>query len=120
MSYNHEIICNKTKYNYSYIETDKQIYIFELVLKINNEEQTFRCIKKNHQGSIDIDELLFDTINKFKLTVLNINSFDTPIILKKNIDHSLNSNTFLTSEIYLEINKTNNNLIEFNYNIIKN
>jgi len=119
MSYNHEIIY-KTKYCYTKTETDQQLYIFELVLKkSDNEDKIFRCIKKSNQGSIDIDNILFDTINKFKLTVLNINSLDTPIIFKKIIDHSLNSNTFLTPEIYLEINKTRNNFIEFNYNIIK-
>ena len=120
MSYNHEIIyTNKTKYNYTNTETDQQLYIFELILKItNNEEKIFRCIKKSNKGLLDIDDILFHTINKFKLTVLNINSPDTPIVFKKIIDHSLNSNTFLTPEIYLKINKTNNNFIEFNYNII--
>ena len=110
---------NISKYNYLINETDQQLYIFELTLKtINNENKIFRCIKKNSQGFIDINEdLLFNTINKFKLTVLNINSMNNPIVLKKIIDHSINSNTFLTNDIYLEINKTNNNLIEFNYNI---
>jgi len=110
---------NISKYNYTKNETDQQLYIFELSLKTtNNEEKIFRCIKKNYQGIIDIDEdILFHTINKFKLTVLNINSMNNPIILKKIIDHSVNSNTFLTNDIYLEINKVNNNLIEFNYNI---
>jgi hypothetical protein len=110
---------NISKYNYLINETDQQLYIFELTLKtINNENKIFRCIKKNYQGFIDINEdLLFNTINKFKLTVLNINSMHTPIVLKKIIDHSINSNTFLTNDIYLEINKTNDNLIEFNYNI---
>ncbi len=119
MSYNHEIIY-KTKNFYTKNEPVQQLYIFELVLKnLNNEEKIFRCIKKSNQGLIDIDNILFHTINKFKLTVLNINSLETPIIFKKIIDHSLNSNTFLTPEIYLEINKTNNNFIEFNYNIIQ-
>jgi hypothetical protein len=110
---------NISKYNYTKTETDQQIYILELNLKtINNEAKIFRCIIKKNQGVIDIDEnILFDTVNKFKLTVLNINSMDNPIILKKIIDHSINSNIFLTDKIYLEIKKTNNNLIEFNYNI---
>ena len=109
---------NISKYNYTKNETDQQLYIFELTLKTtNNEDKIFRCIKKNDQGTIDINEdILFHTINKFKLTVLNINLMDKPIILKKTIDHSINSNTFLTNDIYLEINKVNN-LIEFNYNI---
>lgn len=110
---------NNLKYNYTQNESDNQLYIFELTLRTtNNEDKIFRCIKKKYQGSIDINEdILFHTINKFKLTVLNINSMNNPIILKKIIDHSINSNTFLTNDIYLEINKINNNLIEFNYNI---
>jgi hypothetical protein len=120
MSYNTEITYSNTKYNYTNIQTTNQIYIFELILiTINNEKHLFRCIKKNNQGKIDIDEILFNTVNKFKLTVLNINSPDKPLILKKIIDHSINSNIYLTDEIYLEINKTSNNFIEFNYNIIQ-
>lgn len=120
MNYNNEIIYNNTKYNYTNTETTAPIYIFELIIKtINDEKHLFRCIKKNNQGSIDIDEILFNTVNKFKLTVLNINSLDKPLIFKKILDHSVNSNIYLTNEIYLEINKTGNNFIEFNYNIIK-
>lgn len=120
MNYNNEINYNISKYNYTKTETDQQLYIFELILKtISNEDKIVRCIKTHNQGIIDMDEnILFDTVNKFKLTVLNINSINNPIIIKKLIDHSINSNTFLTNHIYLEINKTNNNLIEFNYNII--
>jgi hypothetical protein len=119
MIYNQEIIYNnKIKYNYTKTEIDHQLYVFELILKTtNDEEKIFRFIKKSNQGFLDIDNILFHTINKFKLTVFNINS-KTPIIFKKLIDHSLNSNTFSTSNIYLKINKTNDNFIEFNYNII--
>jgi hypothetical protein len=54
-----------SKYNYTNTETDHQIYILELVLKtINNEDKIFRCIKKNNQGIIDLDEnIIFHTIN---------------------------------------------------------
>jgi len=120
MNYNNEIIYNNTKkYSYTKNEPDQQLFIFELIITtINNQELTFRSIKKSNQGTIDIDDIQFYTINKFNLTVLNINSFNKPIILKKSIDHSLNSNTYLTDKIYLEINKIKNEFIEFNYNII--
>ena len=108
---------NISKYNYTKTENDTQLYIFEIVLKtIDNENKTFRCIKKKIQGTIDIDDIQFHTINKFKLTVLNINSLDNPIILKKLINHSIDLNKFLNNNIYLEINKVNN-LIEFNYKL---
>ena len=120
MNYNNEVN-TISKYNYSRTETDQQLYIFELILKtITDEDKIFRCIKKNNQGSIlnSDNNILFDTVTKFKLTVLNINNLNNQIIIKKVINHSINSNTFLTNEIYLEFNKTNNNLIELNYNII--
>lgn len=119
MNYNEILYDNNTKYNYTINETDQQIYIFELVLKTsNNEELIFRSIKKNKQGNIDINNnILFDIINKFKLTILNMNDTNNKIIIKKIIDHSNNSNIYLNDKIYLEINKKNN-FIEFNYNII--
>lgn len=119
MNYNNNILYYyNTKYNYKINETDQQMYIFELLLKTNNDEEfTFRSIKKNKQGNIDINNILFDTINKFKLTILNLNYTNNKIILKKIIDHSNNSNIYLNDKIYLEINKKNN-FIEFNYNII--
>ena len=120
MNYSNEVN-NISKYNYTRTESDQQLYIFELILKtITDEDKIFRCIKKNTQGSIinSEDNILFETITKFKLTVLNINNLNNQIIIKKLIDHSINSNTFLTNEIYLELNKTENNLIELNYNII--
>ena len=107
-----------TKYNYTKNENDQELYIFELILKTTNDEiLTFRSIKKNKQGIIDIDNILFDTINNFKLTILHTNHINNQIILKKIIDHSNNSNTYLNDILYLEINKRNN-FIEFNYNII--
>jgi len=120
MNYKNEVNYNISKYNYVKTEPDQQLYIFELILKTTtDEDKIVRCIKKDNQGIIDINEnILFETINKFKLTILNVNSINNPIIIKKIIDHSINSNTFLTNNLYLEINRTNNNLIVFNYNII--
>lgn len=112
---------NISKYNYTRTESDQQLYIFELILKtIYNEDKIFRCIKKNTRGSIinSDNNILFETVAKFKLTVLNINNLNNQIIIKKLIDHSINSNTFLTNDIFLEINKTDDNLIELNYNLM--
>jgi len=108
-----------SKYNYTNIESDTQLYVFELILTTNTyNNKIFRCIKKVSRGKIDIDDkILFDTINKFKLTVLNINSIDEPIILKKIINHNNDSNTYSTNKIQLEINR-DNDLITFLYNII--
>ena len=56
-------------------------------------------------------------IEKYKLTVLDVNYPDKPIIVKENMDHSLSTNTYLTNDIYLEINQSTNNILEFNYHI---
>lgn len=109
--------CN-TKYSYTKNENDQELYIFELILKtINNETLIFRSIKKNKQGIIDIDNILFNTVNNFKLTILNTKYINNQINLKRIIDHTNNSNIYLNNNFYLEINKKNN-FIEFNYNII--
>ena len=56
---------NISKYNYTKTENDTQLYIFEIVLKtIDNENKTFRCIKKKIQGTIDIDDIQFHTMTK--------------------------------------------------------
>lgn len=127
MSYNYEIDNNmprkkneQTKYTYKQNEVDSQIYIFELILKdINNNISIIRRIKKCNQGSlISInDNIKYNTINKYKLSVLDINHPDKPIIIKSTIDNLLTTNTYLSDKIYLEIIETKNNMLEFNYHI---
>ena len=128
MSYNYEInnnihknINQSSKYTYANNEADTQTYIFELIIKDNsNNIKVIRRIKKCNQGnlvSID-DNLLYNMIDKYKLTILDINFPDKPIVIKKCIDNSLNTNSYLTNNVYLEINQTSNNLLEFNYHIL--
>jgi len=56
-------------------------------------------------------------IEKYKLTVINVNYPEKPIIIKETLNNSLTTNTFLNNEIYLEINQISNNYLDFNYHI---
>ncbi len=127
MSYNYEINCtsqkkkiNLSKYICQNNEIDSQTYVFELILKDKfNEHKVIRRIKKCNQGNLlsNNDNIFYNIIEKYKLTVLDANYPDKPIIIKEMINCNLSSNTFINNDIYLEINQTSNNLMEFNYHI---
>ncbi len=127
MSYNYEINYNiqkkkseQSKYTYKNNEVDSQTYIFELILKDKfNQLKVIRRIKKCNQGNLvsDEDAINYNIIEKYKLTVIDINYPDKPIIIKELFNNSLTTNTFLNNEIYLEINQISNNYLDFNYHI---
>ena len=127
MSYNYEINCNipkknleLSKYTYKNNEIDSQTYIFELILKDKfNKLRVIRRIKKCNQGNLlsADDNIFYNMIKKYKLTVLDANYPDKSIIIKESVDHNLSSTTFLNNDIYLEINQIKNNLMDFNYHI---
>ncbi len=127
MSYNYEINYNIhkkkneiSKYTYKNNEIDSQTYIFELILKDKfNNLKVVRRIKKCNQGNLvsTDDNISYNMIEKYKLTVLDVNNPDKPIVVKESVDRSLTTNSYLTTDIYLEINQTSNNMLEFNYHI---
>jgi hypothetical protein len=124
MSYNYDInVSNKkktdqSKYTYKSSEDNSQIFIFELILKGNDTNTIIRKIKKNSYDtliSID-DNINYNTVEKFKLTIIDINNPNKPIILKHHINHDLSTNVFLNDIIYIETYPSNNMMI-MNYNI---
>ena len=127
MSYNYEINCNiqkkkseQTIYTYKHNETDAMTYIFELIFKDKfNQQQIIRRIKKSNMGNLisPDDNIQYNIINKYKLTVIDINYPENPIVVKDTINHQLSTTTFINDQIYLEINHNTNNLMDFNYNI---
>jgi hypothetical protein len=127
MSYNYEVNYNiqkkkseQSKYTYKNNEVDSQTYIFELILKDKfNQLKIIRRIKKCNQGNLvsDEDAINYNIIEKFKLTVIDVNYPEKPIIIKELLNNSLTTNTFLNNEIYLEINQISNNYLDFNYHI---
>ncbi len=127
MSYNYEINYNiqkkkseLSKYTYKNNEVDSQTYIFELIFKDKfNQLKVIRRIKKCNQGNLvsDEDAINYNMIEKYKLTVIDVNYPEKPIIIKETLNNSLTTNTFLNNEIYLEINQISNNYLDFNYHI---
>jgi hypothetical protein len=127
MSYNYEITYDnnkkkseQSKYIYKNNELDSQTFIFELILKNKmNQNQTIRKIMKSNQGCLISyeDDIKYDTMQRYKLTVIDVNNMNEIIIIKDIIDHSLSTNTFMDEKIYLEITHTNK-LLNINYNIL--
>jgi len=127
MNYNYEINYNiqkkkseQSKYTYKNNEIDSQTYIFELILKDKfNQVKIIRRIKKCNQGNLvsNEDAINYNIIEKYKLTVIDVNYPEKPIIIKETLNNSLTTNTFLNNEIYLEINQISNNYLDFNYHI---
>lgn len=111
---------NLKKYNYKNTydidEQNDSTYIFELILKDKlNNYHIVRKIKKSNKGKIisQNDKIYYNLFDKYKLTILNINDIDNPIVIKDN----LNNKTFNNDDIYIEINKTSDNLMIFKYSI---
>ena len=127
MSYNYEINYNiqkkkseLSKYTYKNNEVDSQTYIFELILKDKfNQLKTIRRIKKCNQGNLvsDEDAINYNMIEKYKLTIIDINYPENPIIIKEALNNLLTTNTFINNNIYIEINQVSNNYLDFNYHI---
>lgn len=111
---------NKYNYNHSYSnnKNNDTTYIFELILidKLNNYH-VIRRIKKSNKGKLisHNDKINYNLFDKYKLTVLNINDIDNPIIINDDIDIRLPNMIFNYNGIYLEINKTTDNLMIFKY-----
>ena len=127
MSYNYEINYNvqkrktdNSKYTYKNNEIDSQTYIFELALKDKfNEIHIIRRIKKCNQGNLisPDDNIQYNMIDKYKLTVIDANNPENTFIIKESIDNSLTTNTFLNNDVYLEITQNSEKLMDFNYHI---
>jgi hypothetical protein len=127
MSYNYEINYNtqkkkyeQSKYTHKNNETDSQTFVFELILRDKfNQHKVIRRIKKCNQGNLisSDDNINFNLIEKYKLTVLDINYPENPIIVKENIDHTLTTHTFINNDIYIEILNTRDGILELNYHI---
>jgi hypothetical protein len=127
MNINYEINQNiprkkadKSKYTYQKQEINTQIYIFELVLRDKfNNQKIIRKIKKCNHGNLisNEDNINYNIVNKYKLTVVDANNPNNLVIIDEIIDHNLTTNTFLNNEIYIEINQTNNNFMDINYHI---
>ena len=111
-----------SKYTYKMNEQGSQLFIFELIFRNNDGiNNTIRKIKRGNQGNIisSADNILYNNIDRVKISVLDSNNINNQIQAKIILDHSATYTTYITNEIYLEFNK-NNNYLECNYNIPQN
>ena len=108
-----------SKYTYKNNEQGSPIFIFELIFNNNHGiNTTVRKIKRGNQGNVISmnDNILYDNIDRIKISILDGTNINNQIQAKIIIDHSTTYTTHITNDIYLEFNK-NNNYLECNYNI---
>jgi len=111
-----------SKYTYKMNEQGSQLFVFELIFRNNDGiNSTIRKIKRGNQGNIisSADNILYNNIERVKISVLDSNNINNQIQAKIILDHTTTYTTYITNEIYLEFNK-NNNYLECNYNIPQN
>lgn len=109
-----------SKYTYKNNEQGNQTFIFEIILKDKSGElTTIRKIKKANQGNLisSIDAIIYETVDKVKMSILNTNDINNEINIKLSIDHNTTYTTFISNEIYIEFNKNSYGYLECNYNI---
>lgn len=109
-----------SKYTYKNNEQGSQNFIFEIIFKDKSGElTTIRKIKKGNQGNLisSIESIIYETVDKVKMSILNTNDINNEITIKLNIDHSTTYTTFISNEIYIEFNKNSYGYLECNYNI---
>lgn len=103
-------------------DNNSQIFIFEIILKDNNNElNTIRKIKKYNQGNLisSSDSILYQKIEQVTVSILNANNINELINVKITINHSATYTTYTSPDIYLEFNKNSKGLLECIYNISK-
>jgi hypothetical protein len=106
----------KSRYVYSNNETDTKIYICELeIMDISGVSHIIRKLIKSRSGFLVVptDDILFSTINKYKLTIVNINDMSDII----NIEKTLDDNIIKTNNIVIHFQNINN-LVQCSYNIL--
>ena len=118
---NLSVIKNKnSKCMYTNNEDDSQIFVFEIVLKnIQGKLSIIRKIKKNNQGILisQNDLIKYSEIDKIKIITLDSKNIKNEVISKITIDHKSTYTTYLTPDIYFELNQHDNGYLLCNYNI---
>lgn len=111
---------SQSKYTYKLIEPENQIFVFEIVLKKNNQKnKTIRKIKKTKKGNLisQNDCISFNDVKQLSITIVDINSPTDELIINVNLDQINKYSTFINHKIYLEFFSKSDNL-ECNYNFI--
>lgn len=113
---NNSLVENKmnlsNKYIYNNNEISQDLFIFEIeFIDINNISILTRNIIKNKNGSLQINNILYDKIIKYKLLIIDVNDLDNIIIMKG----LFNSSNIIKNKIIINFVKSFNNSVNINY-----
>jgi hypothetical protein len=108
----------KSRYVYNNNETGAKIFICELeIMDFSGVSYIIRKLIKSRSGFLVVptDAILFSNINKYKLTIVNINDMSNII----NIENActLDNNIIKTNNIVIHFQNINN-LVQCSYNIL--
>ncbi len=107
-----------SEYCYSTGQNKNNIYIFEMKITYNDDS----IIKKRLISDLNCGELIQvkNYIKKIKISLclLNSNKILENIVIKKNINNTIDYLQYLNNNLLL-ILKNDNNIVSINYNIIR-
>jgi hypothetical protein len=109
------------KNNYSISEIPSQIYLFEIIIKNNKNQTTILRKIKNQKISKIIsinDNIIYDDINKLKISVIDFNNPLNKINLKIKFKKKLTSAFIKNKKINISICKITQGLTECNYQLL--
>ena len=119
---NYSIQKKKYKNTYNHNEQNSQIFIFEVIINIDNilRPVIIRYIKKSNPGSLFLSEKLlnYNNIKNITINVMNPNNINYQINADITLDQSSTYTSYVNSHIYLEFTQNVNGYLECNYNIL--
>lgn len=108
-----------TKYKYDYIESNKIIYIYEIeLIDSYNNSIYIRKLIKDLSGIILLSQenINYNSIKQYKITLININNMDNIITHSGNIDDNMTL-CFIKNVILIKFINIDN-LMNISYRII--
>lgn len=111
----------ENKVSYVKIENIGNLYLFEIFIKKNNNKSiSFRKIKSNKVDKLFSleDKIPYNSIQKIKINVLDINNTENSAAIKKKLNKKNNSNLISHKSINIEISKITLGYAECNYQIL--
>jgi len=111
----------ENKYSHVKIENIGNLYLFEILIKKNNNKSiSFRKIKSNKVDKLFSleDKIPYNSIQKIKITVLDINNTENSAIIKQKLNKKKDSNLISRKSINIEISKITLGYAECNYQIL--
>jgi hypothetical protein len=109
-----------SKYIYRNIESENDMFIFELIFKkINQKNQKIRKLYTTRSGPLltSYDNISYSDIKKIVISIVDINNPNKEIFVECSLDHNNKHTVVLNSNVYIEFFEING-LVESKYNLI--